>query len=148
MRKLRTALLLLPVVLVVSSCASVVQMGPPAFQKGIRFWAFYDVVDSPPAIPIHLMSIPPGAIPISEILNQGTIGFEQGPKSPQSGSDRDFIGETDKFGISDHLDIRDNANWTISAEYSFVLPGCGFNQSTFRIKSGGDTVFAVCYLKG
>jgi hypothetical protein len=148
MLKLHTACLMLLLIMVFSSCASVVGPFPPAFQRGIRVWSFYDVTNSPPAIPIHMMSVPPGAIPISEILNQGTIGFEQGPPSSVSGLDRDFIGETDKFGISDHPNARDNANWTVSVEYSFVLPGCGFAQSTFRIKPGGDTVFSVCYLRG
>jgi hypothetical protein len=148
MLKLVTLFLMLLVVLVFSSCLSVVGPNPPAFQRGIRFWSFYDVVDNPPSIPIHLMSIPPGAVIISGILNQGTIGFEQGPASGQSGNDRDFIGETDKFGLSDHLQARDNANWTISAEYTFVLRACGFNQSTFRIPQGGGQVFAVCYIKG
>jgi len=148
MLKLGTAFLMLLVVIVFSSCLSVVGPNPPAFQRGIRLWSTYDVVDNPPAIPIHLMSIPPNAVTVSGILNQGTIGFEQGPASGGSGNDRDFIGETDKFGISDHPTIRDNANWTISAEYSFVIRSCGFTQSTFRIPPGGDQVFAVCYLKG
>jgi len=148
MLKLGTAFLMLLVVIVFSSCLSVVGPNPPAFQRGIRLWSTYDVVDNPPAIPIHLMSIPPNAVTVSGILNQGTIGFEQGPASGGSGNDRDFIGETDKFGISDHPTIRDNANWTVSVDYTWMIRSCGFNQSTFRVPQGGTQIFAVCYIRG
>jgi hypothetical protein len=139
---------MLMVAMVFSSCLSVNIPSPPAFHGGIRVWTFYDVVDVPPSIPIHMMSIPPGAVIISGILNQGTIGFELGPASGGSGNHRDFIGETDKFGLSDHPTIRDNANWTVSVDYLFVIPGCGFGQSNFRIPQGGAEIFAVCYIKG
>lgn len=146
MTKIKLALGLAFVIVMFTSCNG--QLEPPNFQKGIRFYSFFDVVSVPPANPVHLMSIPPGAVIVSGILNFGNIGFEQGPGSPGSGNERSFVGETDKFGISDHKFIRDNADWTIQVNYSFAMPSCGVRMSTFRIPPGGQKIFAVCYLKG
>jgi hypothetical protein len=135
------------ILLVVVLCGSCAQ-GPPDFQRGIRFLSFYDVVDTPPANPVHLISIPPGAITVSGILNFGDIRETLGPPSSASGSDPDFAGETDKFGISDHKDIRDNAVWEIQVNYVGVIPGCGVKLQDFNIPQGGAHVYAVCYIKG
>jgi len=143
-RQLRFASVILLAVVLCTSCAQ----GPPDFQRGIRFLSFFDVVDTPPANPVHLMSIPPGAVTVANILNFGDIGSTLGPPSTVSGSDPSFAGETDKFGVSDYKDIRDNAVWAIQVNYSGVIPGCGVKLQNFNIPQGGAHIYAVCYIKG
>ncbi|HEY8186051.1 MAG TPA: hypothetical protein VIF64_08280 [Pyrinomonadaceae bacterium] len=140
----RLGLIMILVIVFCASCAE----GPPDFQRGIRFLSFFDVVDTPPANPVHLMSIPPNAITVSGVLNFGDMRSPLGPPSPASGSDPDFAGETDKFGVSDHKDIRDNAVWDIQANYSGAIPGCGVKLQDFNIPQGGAHIYAVCYIKG
>ena len=141
-RQARFRLLVLAIIVFSSSCAE----GPPAFERGIRFMSFYDVVDTPPPNPIFLMTVPSGAVIVSGILNFGDITSRVGPPSPGSGSDVSFAGETDRFGISDHKDIIDNAFWNIQANYLNIVPGCGVRQTSFKIPPGGQQIFAVCYI--
>ena len=135
------------ILLVVMACASCTE-GPPNFERGIRFLSFYDVTSTPPANPVHLMSIPPGAVIVSGILNFGDIQSTLGVPSSGSGSDPSFAGQTDKFGISDHEDIRDNAVWEIQVNYVGVIPGCGVKLQNFNIPPGGAHIFSVCYIRG
>lgn len=142
--KLRLAFGIPLIVMLCASCAE----GPPNFERGIRFLSFYDVTSTPPANPVHLMSIPPGAIIVSGILNFGDIQSTLGPPSSVSGSDPSFAGETDMFGISDHKNIRDNAVWAIQVNYVGVIPGCGVKLQNFNIPQGGAHIFSVCYIRG
>ena len=117
-----------------SSCVE----GPPAFVRGIRIFTLYDVVDHHPPANIMLIGPPPNAVIVSKIRTYGNSeGAPFGPASPGSGGDFDFDNESDRFGISDNPTIRDNMEWSISASYFFVVPGCGSVTRSFGIPPGG-----------
>lgn len=128
--------------MLLTSCIS----GPSAFDRGIRLWSYFDVVDTPPFQDIFLMTVPPGAVIISGVGHEGHMGDTLGPPSSRSGANTSLSGETNKFGFEDHEFIRDNAKWDISVSYIGVLPGCGTKSLDFKIPQGGQQIFAICFL--
>jgi hypothetical protein len=140
--RIRIVLVLCLLVAFGASCAE----SPPDFVRGIRIFTLYDIVDRPPPVNIMLIGPPPNAVIVKGIQTFGTMGITFGAASPGSGGDFSFDNESDRFGISDNLDIRDNAEWSIHANYFFIVPGCGSATRSFGIPPGGTQLYSVCYL--
>ena len=145
-KKMIRAKLFVSVVVLLTLLTSCINSNPSAFDRGIRLWSLYDVVDTLPFTSVFLMTIPAGAVIIPGVGHEGHMLQTNGPASPRSGADTTLSGETGKFGFEDHEFIRDNADWQLSVSYLGVIPGCGTKSADFHIPPGGQQIYAVCFL--
>lgn len=145
-KKMSRANLFLSVVALLTLLTSCISSNPSAFDRGIRLWSLYDVVDVPPFQSIFMNTIPAGAVIIPGVGHEGQLLNTNGPPGPRSGGDVHFSGVTGQFGFEDHEFIRDNADWEISVSYVGVIPGCGTKSAQFHIPQGGQQIYAVCFL--
>ena len=145
-KKMLRAKLFVSVVVLLTLLTSCINSNPSAFDRGIRLWSLYDVVDTPPFTSVFMMTIPAGAVIIPGVGHEGHLLNTNGPASPRSGADTLFSGETNSFGFEDHEFIRDNADWQISVSYLGVIPNCGTKSLDFHIPQGGQQIYAVCFL--
>jgi hypothetical protein len=145
-KKMLRAKLFVSVIVLLTLLTSCINSNPSAFDRGIRMWSLYDVVDTPPFTSVFMMTIPAGAVIIPGVGHEGHLIQTTGPAGPRSGGDTSFSGETNAFGFDDHEFIRDNAQWQISVSYIGVIPNCGTKSLDFQIPQGGQQIYAVCFL--
>jgi hypothetical protein len=105
----------------------------PAFQGGIRVQSF------------TALTIAGGTSksPTSGVVDTGNLVQIVGPGN---GSQTAFEGVTGLFGIDDHRNARDNADWTITASFTQVLPQCPPASTAAFVPPGGAQFAAVCFL--
>jgi hypothetical protein len=145
-KKMFRAKLFVSVIVLLTLLTSCINSNPSAFDRGIRLWSLYDVVDTPPFTSVFLMTIPAGAVIIPGVGHEGHLIQTNGAPGPRSGADTTLSGETGQFGFEDHEFIRDNADWQLSVSYLGVIPGCGTKSADFHIPQGGQQIYAVCFL--